>query len=299
MLPVVGRLMGVDVFSERQLRSFTQLQTALDPNRFRQFLTEPGQVVMVDSLAKRIGVQPGDSIQLTAGSARWTARVLDLAQPTGIAQSQLADVMIADLATAQELTGSIGFIDRVDVKLESEQEAKTLVAALPAGLVLRSTGQQSSSLTELIGAYKMNLNALSMMASFVAVFIVYNSMLISVQQRAKSLGILRCLGASRGQLAGTYLAEALLFALAGGSLGVLAGWMLSKGMVGFVATTINDLYAAVRPGPVALSAAAFGKGLILSTASCLVGAAVPLGLVGLFAGVALGIVLVIRRFGDI
>ena len=31
----------------------------------------------------------------------------------------------------------------------------------------------------------------------------------------------------------------------------------------------------------------------------LVGAAVPLGLVGLFAGVAHGIVLVIRRFGDI
>ena len=31
----------------------------------------------------------------------------------------------------------------------------------------------------------------------------------------------------------------------------------------------------------------------------LVGATVPLGLVGLFAGVALGIVVVIRRFGDI
>jgi hypothetical protein len=31
----------------------------------------------------------------------------------------------------------------------------------------------------------------------------------------------------------------------------------------------------------------------------LVGATVPLGLLGLFVGVALGIVLVIRRFGDI
>jgi hypothetical protein len=31
----------------------------------------------------------------------------------------------------------------------------------------------------------------------------------------------------------------------------------------------------------------------------LVGAAVPLGLAGLFCGVALGIVLVIRRFGDL
>jgi len=31
----------------------------------------------------------------------------------------------------------------------------------------------------------------------------------------------------------------------------------------------------------------------------LVGAAVPIGLLGLFAGVALGIVVVIRRFGDL
>jgi len=31
----------------------------------------------------------------------------------------------------------------------------------------------------------------------------------------------------------------------------------------------------------------------------LIGATVPLGLVGLFAGVALGIVLVIHRFGDL
>ena len=40
--------------------------------------------------------------------------------------------------------------------------------------------------------------------------------------------------------------------------------------------------------------AAVGFGL-----GALVGATVPLGLVGLFAGVALGIVLVIRRFGDL
>jgi hypothetical protein len=40
------------------------------------------------------------------------------------------------------------------------------------------------------------------------------------------------------------------------------------------------------------AAAGFGVGAI-------VGAPVPLGLVGLFAGVALGIVLVIRRFGDL
>jgi hypothetical protein len=40
--------------------------------------------------------------------------------------------------------------------------------------------------------------------------------------------------------------------------------------------------------------AAIGFGL-----GALVGAPVPIGLVGLFAGVVLGIVLVIRRFGDL
>ena len=40
------------------------------------------------------------------------------------------------------------------------------------------------------------------------------------------------------------------------------------------------------------AALGFGVGAI-------VGAAVPLGLVGLFAGVVVGIVLVIRRFGDL
>ena len=43
---------------------------------------------------------------------------------------------------------------------------------------------------------------------------------------------------------------------------------------------------------VACAAVGFGVG-------ALVGATVPLGLLGLFAGVALGIVTVIRRFGDL
>ena len=45
-------------------------------------------------------------------------------------------------------------------------------------------------------------------------------------------------------------------------------------------------------GSLLVAAIGFGVG-------ALVGAPVPLGLVGLFAGVALGIVLVIRRFGDL
>jgi putative ABC transport system permease protein len=274
--PILARLIGVDVFSERALRSFTQMQSSLDTKTFNQFLTEPGQVVLVAALADSLHVTTGSTITLTVDNKRIDVHVVGVVSPTGVAASQLSDVMIADLATAQELTGALGKLDRIDTVLKSDRDANDLTAALPAGLVLRSTQQQSQSLAQLIGSYRLNLGALSLMASFVAVFIVYNAMLISVQQRAVSLGILRCLGASQWQLGGIYFSESILFAVVGGVLGVVGGWGLSRILVGYIGTTINDLYAAVRPLPVQLDAAMWAKGLGVSLGSCLIGALVPL-----------------------
>jgi putative ABC transport system permease protein len=273
---VVARLIGVDVFSERQLRSFTQMQSALDEQAFNQFLTQPNQVVLVKALADALHVTTGSTLHLTVGNGRADVHVVAIVNPLGVAASQLSDVIIADLATAQELTGSIAKLDRIDTLLENNQQIADLSAHLPPGVVLRSTQQQSQSLAQLIQSYRMNLAALSLMASFVAVFIVYNSMLISVEQRAVSLGILRCLGASRWQLGGLYFFESLLFASLGGILGVLGGWALARNLVGFIGTTINDLYAAVRPLPVHLDPAMWTKGLAVSLGSCLIGAIVPL-----------------------
>lgn len=273
---VVGRLIGVDVFSERSLRSFTNMKSTLDDAAFRRFLTQPGQVVLVEALAARIGAAANQTISLTIGNRRVDVEVIGVVRPEGVARSQLTDLIIADLATAQELGQCPGTIDRIDLNIESEEDRKQVEAALPEGLVLRSTQQQSTSLSELIASYRLNLNSLSLMASFVAVFIVYNAMLVSVQQRVVSLGILRCLGSSRGQLVGLYLVEAAQFAAMGGVIGVLGGWALSNLLVGYISTTINDLYAAVRPGAVELGGAALAKGLGISLASCLVGALIPL-----------------------
>ncbi len=274
--PLVGRLIGVDIFSERQLRSFTNMRGTLGDDAFREFMTQPDRVVLVDELAGRLGVSAGQSVRLSIGNRRREVRVVAIIAPEGVARSQLSDILIADLATAQELADSLGKIDRIDVRLETPEQESALIAIMPKGLVLRSTQQQSMSMTELIASYKLNLNSLSLMAAFVAVFIVYNAMLVSVRQRAPTLGILRCLGASRGQIVALYLLEAGIVAAIGGLLGVLGGWALARGLVGSIASTINDLYTAVRPSPVALDGAMFAKGLLVACASCLAGALVPL-----------------------
>jgi putative ABC transport system permease protein len=272
----LARLIGIDVFSERSLRSFTKMQSSLDGAAFEKFMTEQGAVVPVRRLADDAGLNVGKPAQLVVGGERKPVQIVGVITPAGVAAAQLTDVLICDLATAQELTGSLNSIDRIDTVLDGDAAVAAMTAALPPGLVLRSTSQQAGSFAQLIQSYKLNLNALSLMASFVAVFVVYNSMLISVRQRLATLGILRCLGASRRQLGGLYLTEALVYAGLGGVIGVWAGWGLAHVLVGYVGTTINDLYAAVRPVPVTLDKWLWVEGMAVAIVSCLLGAVVPL-----------------------
>lgn len=273
--PHVVRLLGIDPLADGDLRPFTPIHAKADSEAFTAFFTEPNTVVLADELARTLGASVGSTIRLNVGRDVQDVRVIGIEKMEGPFAPQLGDLVIADLSTAQELCNCIGRLDRIDLKLTRDQESAA-AASLPAGLELRSVSDRADQLEQLIGAYKLNLNALSLMASFVAVFIVYNAMLISVQQRIGTLAVLRCLGAARTQLAAIYLVEALIFSAAGAVIGILGGWGLCAALVKYVGATINDLYAPIRPPVATLDWAMAAKGAVIALASGLIGAAVPL-----------------------
>ena len=51
-----------------------------------------------------------------------------------------------------------------------------------------------------MGVYTMTMNIASVFALFIGMFIIYNSFAIAVTQRRAEIGILRALGATRGQI---------------------------------------------------------------------------------------------------
>ena len=53
---------------------------------------------------------------------------------------------------------------------------------------------------------------------------IMNVMLVSVSERTREVGLLKALGASRGQVLRVFLVEAALLSTAGGVLGLLVGW---------------------------------------------------------------------------
>ena len=57
-----------------------------------------------------------------------------------------------------------------------------------------------------------------------------NIMLVSVTQRTREIGVLKSLGATRGQIRFQFLAEAMAIVTAGGVCGVLIAWAVTAGI---------------------------------------------------------------------
>jgi putative ABC transport system permease protein len=261
-------LLGIDPLSFAGLRSGG---AAIQAGALAALLTEPGAILLAESEAGRLGLAPGDPLTLDAGRGPVQGRLAGLIPQGG---EPVAGLAVADLATAQELTGRLGRIDRIDLAL-NDREAERLAGLLPQGLRLVPAARRSEALAEMTRAFRANLRAMSLLALLVGGFLVYNAMTFAVLRRRGLLGTLRTLGVTRGQLFALVLWESLVLALAGSmaglALGVLAGW----GLVHLVVRTIDDLYFSLSVGGLQVAPATLIAGLALGVLATLAAALGP------------------------
>ena len=71
------------------------------------------------------------------------------------------------------------------------------------------------------------LASIGLLALFVASLGVINTMIMAIYERTKEIGVLKALGASRGDIARIFMIEAALIGFLGGAFGLLFGWLLS------------------------------------------------------------------------
>jgi putative ABC transport system permease protein len=116
---------------------------------------------------------------------------------------------------------------------------------------------------------------MSFLALLVGTFLIYGAMSFAVVQRRTIIGVLRALGATRGEVLTLVLSEAALLGLLGAAAGVLLGVVLARSLVGLVSQTINDLYFVVAVNSVALSWGSIVKASCAGVATALAAALLP------------------------
>jgi putative ABC transport system permease protein len=124
-----------------------------------------------------------------------------------------------------------GKVDAIKVIAEAGTDGEQLVARIaevvPRGVEVLTgaeiTAENQTEMEEGLAFFNTFLLAFALIALFVGSFIIYNTFSILVAQRSKEMALLRALGASRRQVLGSVLIEAVAVGLVSSVLGLVAG----------------------------------------------------------------------------
>ena len=271
------QLLGVDPFAEAPFRDYLWSDQPLPIADLVTFLTRPGAIMISSDLAERYSLLPGQSIALDVGGYTHPAIIAGILQPAGsLSRRALEGMILADIATAQELTGRIGTLDRIDLILPADGiQRQRITDSLPAGLRIVPATARSGTIEEMTSAFRVNLTALSLLALVVGTLLIYNTMTFSIVQRRSLFGTLRSLGVTPREVFGIVIVEALIIGTLGTVLGLAFGLLLGLGTVRLVSQTISDVYfvLVVREAPI--NAVSLLKGAILGILVTVATAAPP------------------------
>jgi putative ABC transport system permease protein len=275
------QLLGVDPFAEAPFRSYLagQGQESAPVGDLIAFLTQPGAVLISTDLAQRYSLSISQPITLEVGGLVQPAFVAGMLRPgDSLSRRALEGLILVDIATAQELTGRLGKLDRIDLILpeaDSQAASEQIRALLPSQAILQPVAARSGAVEQMTSAFRVNLTALSLLALVVGLFLIYNTITFSVVQRRPLFGTLRCLGVTRGEVFLLVMSEALLVGILGAGLGMLLGILMGQGAVQLVTQTINDLFFVVTVRGVQIPLASLVKGGLLGIFATLAAAALP------------------------
>jgi putative ABC transport system permease protein len=271
------RALGVDTLRDRSFRDYNLVEFAEKrreprPQEFLELLIDPRSIIITEKFASRHSLKIGSRMEMAFADRSAKYIVRGLLRDEGPARAMDGNFALMDIAAAQWTFNRLGRIDRVELLLadrttidSAEQE---IAKRLPDGLRVQRPSRRSGQVEKMLEAFQFNLTALSYIALLVGLFLIYNTVSISVITRREEIGTLRALGASRRRILSLFLAEAAALAIAGCALGLPFGRLLAYGAVRLTATTVNALYiaSAAAPPPLGLDHAitAFAIGLPLA-----------------------------------
>ena len=270
------QILGVDPIAEGPFRDFSSQDGGID---LAKFITGQPTAVISESVLADLAKNIGDSLQVSVGGRLFDLLVVGaIATDDKRSQQALENVLLIDINTAQQLFGMASQLSRIDLIIPNENEESiiaSLSAGLPVGTRLVSASSRTDTLSQMTRAFELNLQALSLLALLVGMFLIYNTMTFSVVQRLSLIGRLRALGVTKSEILSMILKEAVIIGLIGTILGITAGIGLAQFLLGLVTQSINDLYFVLSVQELTIEIALILKAIILGLGATLLAAFWP------------------------
>jgi putative ABC transport system permease protein len=273
------QLLGIDIFSNGPLRTFELHNAQGEKPDVVQFLSDPRVIALTRRLADRLHLKIGDPLRVETQTGTETFHIgyiLDFGNDAPGADEHLS---VMDIANVQENFLHVGKLSRISALLRPGANFDTVCARLrselPANVIVQAPDRRNRQVERMLGAFQLNLTALSLISLLVGMFLIYNTVATAVVRRRHEIGVLRALGLSGLQVQALFIAEALVLGVAGSLFGLVFGVVLAGQLVGAVSRTITSLYILTSIHDLFISPLAIGAALILCLGAVLLAAWFP------------------------
>jgi putative ABC transport system permease protein len=248
-----------------------------DPIRF---LNDPKALLIGSTFAARQELGIGDRVRMRTARGMETFHVAGVLRETGPSEAFGGQLIVMFLDAARLAFDRAGVVDRIEIALredvDKEQGRKQLAGLvgdrgkveLPSERVAQvlRMGENLEGATRLQGLISL----------LVGLFLVYNTISISIAQRRRSLGLLRCIAGTRAQVGAVFFAEAAVTGVVGSALGVFGGEWLAKLTTHQFAQNFSSVYESITPAEPKVAGWLAVAGFLLGVGATLLAALVPI-----------------------
>ena len=200
----------------------------------------PGEAIVGRELASDLGLRVGDRMSIIVGGVNANSNVVDSVRVTALVDLGVRELnrrtLIVPLRAAQSLLGLPGGATNLDLTLTDVWAASTLSAELAQRYPYKVEGwqQANAQLVSALNAQSVSTALIRGVVMVVVVLGIASVLVVSVVQKRREIGILRAMGATRGQIQRVFLLQGAIVGALGSALGVVLALALIVAFTHFV-----------------------------------------------------------------
>lgn len=221
---------------------------------------EPGDAILGRDLAGDLGVRVGDRVMLQATTS--SRSVSDAVRVSALVDLGVKDLnrrtVLVPLRAAQSLLGLPGGATGLDLTVRDVWSARELTAELRRQFPykIESWQENNAQLVSALNAQTVSTTLIRVVVLVVVVLGIASVLVVSVVQKRREIGILRAMGATRGQVLRIFLLQGALVGASGSVLGVGLATLMVALFTHFVRGSDGQpLFAITLPPSIALGVA--------------------------------------------
>ena len=183
---------------------------------------EPGDVLIGTELARDLGAAVDDRITLSTGIVGDAGDQYRISGTLDLGNRELnRRAVYLPLRTAQSLFGLPGGVTSIDLRVQDvfAADAVALRVARVTPLLVESWMTTNSQLLGALNAQSASTAIIRVFVSIVVMLGIASVLVVAVVQKTREIGILRAMGATRGQMTRVFLLQGSLLGLVGSTLG--------------------------------------------------------------------------------